>query len=195
MTHTYLHLFSNGCMLLLLWNDMHRVIWRGVPPTTTESPDLAAASVTSRSVKFNLFQSTEDAGVLKTLPFPLNDVLTQTTSINMGMFGVPAFNTSSSLQRKYHNKCCKYISKEKTYIIHFKSTCISGGNSGSTSGSYHGASGMDRVINMEILKWAGLPSMDNLLIRKTLRWTGHLLRMPNDRNLLIMMNEFLSSSF
>jgi len=49
----------------------------------------------------NLFHSTEDAGVLKPLPFPLNGLLTQTTSINMGMFGIPAFNTSSSLERKY----------------------------------------------------------------------------------------------
>ena len=27
----------------------------------------------------------------------------------------------------------------------------------------------------------GLPSIEDLLIRKNLRWTGHLLRMPTDR--------------
>jgi len=52
-------------------------------------------------VVLNLFHSTEDAGVLKTLPFSLNGLLPQTTSINMGMFGIAAFTTSSSLQRKY----------------------------------------------------------------------------------------------
>ncbi|TNN87508.1 hypothetical protein EYF80_002225 [Liparis tanakae] len=48
----------------------------------------------------NLFHSTEDAGVLEALLFPLNGLLSQTTSINTGMFDIPAFNTSSSLQRK-----------------------------------------------------------------------------------------------
>jgi len=28
---------------------------------------------------------------------------------------------------------------------------------------------------------AGLPSMEALLIRKNLHWTGHLMRMPNDK--------------
>ena len=42
---------------------------------------------------------------------------------------------------------------------------------------------MDKVTNKEILKWTGLPSMEDLLIRKNLRWTwtGHLMRMPSDR--------------
>ena len=32
----------------------------------------------------------------------------------------------------------------------------------------------DKVTNIKVLKWAGLPSMEDLLIRKNLRWTGHL---------------------
>ena len=38
----------------------------------------------------------------------------------------------------------------------------------------------DKVTNIKVLKRAGLPSMEDL-IRKNLRWTGHLLRMPTDR--------------
>ena len=37
---------------------------------------------------------------------------------------------------------------------------------------------MDKVTNKEILE---LPSMEDLLIRKNLRWTGHLMRMSPDR--------------
>jgi len=37
---------------------------------------------------------------------------------------------------------------------------------------------MDKVSNKEIL---GLPSMENLLIRKNLRWTGHLMRLSPNR--------------
>ena len=39
----------------------------------------------------------------------------------------------------------------------------------------------DKVTNIKVLKRAGLPSMEDLLIRKNLRWTGHHLRMPTDR--------------
>ena len=39
----------------------------------------------------------------------------------------------------------------------------------------------DKVPNKDILKQTGLPSMEDLLIRKNLRWTGHLMRMPPDR--------------
>ena len=39
----------------------------------------------------------------------------------------------------------------------------------------------DKVTNIKVLKRAGLPSMEDLLIRKNLHWTGHLLRMPTDR--------------
>ena len=35
--------------------------------------------------------------------------------------------------------------------------------------------------NKEILERTGLPSMDGLLIRKNLRWTGHLMSMSPDR--------------
>ena len=40
---------------------------------------------------------------------------------------------------------------------------------------------MDKVTNKEILEWTGLPSMEDLLIRKNLRWIGHLMRMSPDR--------------
>ena len=40
---------------------------------------------------------------------------------------------------------------------------------------------MDKVTNKEILVRTGLPSMEDLLIRKNLRWTGHLMRMSPDR--------------
>ena len=39
----------------------------------------------------------------------------------------------------------------------------------------------DKVTNIKILKLAGLPFMEDLLIRKNLHWIGHLLRMPTDR--------------
>ena len=40
---------------------------------------------------------------------------------------------------------------------------------------------MDKVSNKEILERTGLPSMEDLLTRKNLRWTGHLMRMSPDR--------------
>ena len=40
---------------------------------------------------------------------------------------------------------------------------------------------MDKLTNKEILERTGLPSMEDLLIRKNLRWTGHLMRMSSDR--------------
>ena len=40
---------------------------------------------------------------------------------------------------------------------------------------------MDKVTNKNILEWTGLPSMEDLLIRKNLRWAGHLMRMSPDR--------------
>ena len=40
---------------------------------------------------------------------------------------------------------------------------------------------MDKVTNKEILKRTGLPSMEDFLIRKNLRWTEHLMRMSPDR--------------
>ena len=36
---------------------------------------------------------------------------------------------------------------------------------------------MDKVTNEELLERTGLPSMEDLLIRKNLRWSGHLMRM------------------
>ena len=40
---------------------------------------------------------------------------------------------------------------------------------------------LDKVTNIKVLKRAGLPSMEDLLIRKNLHWTGHLLMMTMDR--------------
>ena len=40
---------------------------------------------------------------------------------------------------------------------------------------------MDKVTNKEILDRTGLPSLEGLLIRKNLRWTGHLMRISRDR--------------
>jgi len=40
---------------------------------------------------------------------------------------------------------------------------------------------IDKVTNNEILERTGLPSIEDLLIRKNLRWTGHLMRMSPDR--------------
>jgi hypothetical protein len=40
---------------------------------------------------------------------------------------------------------------------------------------------MDKVTNKEILERIGLSSMKDLLIRKNLRWTGHLMSMSPDK--------------
>ena len=40
---------------------------------------------------------------------------------------------------------------------------------------------MDKVTNKEILQRTGLPYMEDLLIRKNLRWTGLFMRMSPDR--------------
>ena len=40
---------------------------------------------------------------------------------------------------------------------------------------------IDKVTNKEILERTGMPCMENLLIRKNLRWTGHLTRMSPNR--------------
>lgn len=39
----------------------------------------------------------------------------------------------------------------------------------------------DKITNVDVLRRAGLPSMDDLVIRKNLRWTGHVLRMEPGR--------------
>ena len=39
----------------------------------------------------------------------------------------------------------------------------------------------DMVTNKEILDRTGLPPMEDLLVQKNLRGTGHLMRMPQDR--------------
>ena len=40
---------------------------------------------------------------------------------------------------------------------------------------------MDKVTNKDILERTGLPSMEDLLMRKNLRWTEYLMRMSLDR--------------
>ena len=40
---------------------------------------------------------------------------------------------------------------------------------------------MDKATNKDILEQTGLPSIADHLIRKNLRWTGHLLKMSPDR--------------
>ena len=40
---------------------------------------------------------------------------------------------------------------------------------------------MDKVTNKDILERTALPSMEDLLIRKNLRWTGHLMGMSPER--------------
>ena len=40
---------------------------------------------------------------------------------------------------------------------------------------------MDKVTNNEVLERTGLPSMEDLLIRKNLRWTEQIMRMSPDR--------------
>ena len=46
---------------------------------------------------------------------------------------------------------------------------------------------MDKVTNKDILERKRLPSIEELLIRKNLLWTGHLMRMSPDR----LPNHFL----
>ncbi|KAK2183215.1 hypothetical protein NP493_320g02064 [Ridgeia piscesae] len=40
---------------------------------------------------------------------------------------------------------------------------------------------MDKVANKDLLERALLPSMEYLMIRMNLRWTGHLMRMSPDK--------------
>ena len=53
----------------------------------------------------------------------------------------------------------------------------------------------DKVTNKEILKRTGLPSMEDLLIKKNLRWTGHLMRMSSDRLPKQILYSQLSSGY
>ena len=52
---------------------------------------------------------------------------------------------------------------------------------------------MDTVTNKEMLERIGLPSMEDLLIRKNLRWTAHLMRMSPGRLPKQIINSQLSS--
>ena len=52
---------------------------------------------------------------------------------------------------------------------------------------------MDKVTNKDILERTGLPSMEDLLIRNDLRWTGHLMRMSPDRLPKLIFYSQLSS--
>ena len=53
---------------------------------------------------------------------------------------------------------------------------------------------MDKVANNDILERTGLPSMEDLLIKKNLRWAGHLMRMSPDRLPKQILYSQLSSS-
>ncbi|KAK2168570.1 hypothetical protein NP493_1226g00004 [Ridgeia piscesae] len=50
---------------------------------------------------------------------------------------------------------------------------------------------MDKVSNKDILDRKGLPSMDDLLIRKNVQWTRHLMKMTPDRLAKQILNCFL----
>ncbi|KAK2173897.1 hypothetical protein NP493_846g01035 [Ridgeia piscesae] len=52
---------------------------------------------------------------------------------------------------------------------------------------------MDKVTNKEILERTGLPCMQVFLIRKNLRWTGHLMRMLPDKLSKQVLYSHLSS--
>ncbi|KAK2175258.1 hypothetical protein NP493_742g01013 [Ridgeia piscesae] len=52
---------------------------------------------------------------------------------------------------------------------------------------------MDKVTNNDLLERTGLLSIEDLLIRKNLRWTGHLMRMSPDRLLKQVLYSHLSS--
>ena len=47
--------------------------------------------------------------------------------------------------------------------------------------SIMGITWQDKVTNVDILNRAGLPSMEDILIEKGLRWLGHVHRMENNR--------------
>ena len=54
---------------------------------------------------------------------------------------------------------------------------------------------MDKLTNKEILERTGLPSREDFLIRKKLRWTGHLMRMSPDRLPKQVLYSQLSSGY
>ena len=52
---------------------------------------------------------------------------------------------------------------------------------------------MDKLTNKDILERTGVPFMEDLLIRKNLRWTGLLMRMSPDMLLKQILYSQLSS--
>ena len=52
---------------------------------------------------------------------------------------------------------------------------------------------MENVANKYILEHKGLPSMEDLMIRKNLRWTGQLMRLSPDRQPKQILYSQLSS--
>ena len=54
---------------------------------------------------------------------------------------------------------------------------------------------MDTVTNKEILERTGLPSMEDLMVRKNIRCTGHLMRMSPDRLPKQVLYSQLSSGY
>ena len=51
----------------------------------------------------------------------------------------------------------------------------------------------DKITNVAVLERANIPSMEDLLIRKNLRWTGHILRLNSERLPLQVLYSQLSS--
>ena len=54
---------------------------------------------------------------------------------------------------------------------------------------------MDKVTSKDILERTGLPSMEDLLIRKNIRWTGHIMKMSPDRLPKQILYSQLSSGY
>ncbi|KAI8481584.1 hypothetical protein Bbelb_406840 [Branchiostoma belcheri] len=44
-----------------------------------------------------------------------------------------------------------------------------------------GITWQDRISNVEVLRRAGMPAMEAMITRSQLRWTGHVIRMPEER--------------
>ncbi|KAK2181464.1 hypothetical protein NP493_388g00020 [Ridgeia piscesae] len=71
--------------------------------------------------------------------------------------------------------------KGKIYRAVVLSTLLYGAEADATSAFDHEDNLGGQNANQEILERTGLPSMEDLLIRKNPRWTGHLMRMSPDR--------------
>ena len=84
-------------------------------------------------------------------------------------------------ERLWNNHNVSIRVKGKIYRAIILSTLLYGAETWTVYRRHVKIRWQDKVTNIKVLKRAGLPSMEDLLIRKNLRWTGHLLRMPTDR--------------